>query len=97
MSEVFDTKETKEALIAIIGITEFLVERLSDGVRFDDVLAIYSKLTSDDVFMKKIKNGFEGIDKVTKELKELSTEEIAILGYEIAPQMIAILAKLKKS
>ena len=92
-----DTKETKEALVAVIAITEFLVERLKDGAGFDDALATYSKLTSDNVFLKKIKSGFQGIDKIVLELKDLSTEEITLLGYEIAPEIISLLIKLKKN
>lgn len=97
MSSSFDTKETKEALIAVMAITEFLIERLKDGAGLDDIVATYSKLTSDDVFMKKIKAGFEGINKISSELKDLSVEETTMLGYQIAPEVISLLAKLKKN
>lgn len=89
------TKETKEAMVAIIAIIEFLHERLKDGAGLDDLVAVYSKLTSDDVFMKKLKVGFEGIDKVGEELKDLKVDEITTLGYEIAPEVIALLLKIK--
>jgi hypothetical protein len=89
------TKETKEGLIALISIVEFLAERFQDGVGYDDALSFLSKLFSDDVFVKKIKNGFEGIDKISQELKALDTEAIAALGFEIAPDVISLLSKVK--
>lgn len=89
------TKETKEALIAMVAVTEFLAERLKDGAGIDDIVAVYSKLTSDDVFMKKLKEGYEGINKVGEELKDLKIDEITTLGYEIAPAIISLLLKLK--
>ena len=89
------TKETKEALIALIAISEFLTERLADGAGLDDVAAVYSKLTSDDVFVKKIKIGFEGLDKIQEELKDLTTEEVTVLGYEVAPLIVSLLLKIK--
>lgn len=89
------TKETKEALIALVTIVDFLAERLKDGAGLDDLVAVYSKVTSDSIFMKKLKDGYEGIDKVSEELKDLKQEEIVMLGYEIAPTIIALLMKLK--
>ncbi len=89
------TKETKEALQALIAVVGFLAERLKDGVGVDDAVAIFSKLTSDDVFMKKMKAGYEGIDKVGDELKALDTAALTALGFEIAPDIIDLLVKLK--
>jgi hypothetical protein len=91
------TKETKEAMKALIVIAGFLAERLKDGVGIDDAVALFSKLTSDDVFMKKLKEGYEGIDKVGEELKLLDATSITALGFEIAPDIIDLLIKLKAS
>lgn len=89
------TKETKEALIAVISILEFFNERFKDGVGYDDALAFISKLFSDDVFVKKIKNGLDGMNYISEELKNLDTEKIAALGFEIAPDVISLLNKIK--
>jgi hypothetical protein len=93
----FGIKDTKEALIAIVTIFEFFAERLKDGAGIDDVVAIYSKLVADDVFVKKVKDGYSGLKNISKELKDIKTEEITALGYEIAPQIVSLLLKLKKS
>ena len=99
MEKIIDTngtKEIKEALVAFIAITEFLSDRIKDGVGFDDLVATYSKLTSDDVFIKKVKAGYEGLDKIRDELKDLSVEEVTNLGYDISPSIVSLLLKLKK-
>jgi hypothetical protein len=89
------TKETKEALQALITIVGFLAERLKDGAGIDDLVAVFSKLTSDDVFKKKIKEGYEGLDKVAEELKKLDATAITALGFEVAPDIVDLLLKLK--
>ena len=89
------TKETKEALVAVISILEFLNERFQDGVGYDDALAFISKLFSDDVFVKKIKNGLDGMNHISEELKNLDSEKISELGFEIAPDVIHFLTKVK--
>jgi ketosteroid isomerase-like protein len=90
------TKDTKEAMQAILALADFLIERLGDGAGVDDLVAVWSKLTSDDVFMKKIKSGWEGKENISKELTGITTAEITTLGYDLAPDIIAILLKLKK-
>lgn len=92
---ISSTKETKEALKALISIVSFLAERLKDGIGFDDAVALYSKIASDDVFMKKIKEGYDGIDKVSEELKHLDIQAITDLGLEVAPDIVDLLLKLK--
>lgn len=89
------TKETKEAMKALISIAAFLAERLKDGVGIDDAVALFSKLASDDVFMKKLKDGYIGKEKISEELKNLDTAGITALGFEIAPDIIDLLLKLK--
>lgn len=95
-NKVLYTKETKEGLIALISILDFFAERFKDGAGYDDALAFISKLFSDDVFVKKIKNGLDGINQVAEELKNLDSEKIAALGFEIAPDVIQLLSKIKK-
>jgi len=93
---ISSTKETKEALKAVIALAAFISERMKDGVGFDDALALFSKLTADDVFKKKLKEGYEGIDKVGEELKNLDVQGMTSLALDIAPDIIDLLAKLKK-
>lgn len=90
------TKETREALKAMITVTSFIIERLKDGVGVDDAIALYSKLTADEVFKTKLKDGYEGLDKVREELKDLTTDEITTLGLEVAPEIVQLLLQLKK-
>lgn len=96
-SIVSSTKETKEAMKAIIAISAFLVERLKDGLGIDDAVALFSKITSDDVFIKKLKEGYEGKEKIAEELKTLDTPAITALGFELAPDIVDLLLKIKQS
>lgn len=96
MAEQFGTKETKEALRAIIAVIEFVIERTKDGLGVDDIVAIWSKIKSDEVFKTKVKAGWENIELVRNELSNLSVEEITVLGFEVAPDLVALLLKLKK-
>ena len=88
------TKETKEAIRALIVIVGFLAERLKDGFGIDDVVAAYSKMTSDDVFKTKVLEGIKDWDKIQEELKSLDTTTITMLGIELAPDFIDLLKKL---
>lgn len=90
------TKETKEALRAIIAVIEFVIERTKDGIGADDLMAAWSKFKSDEVFKTKLKAGWEGKELLKDELSNLSVEEITTLGFEIAPELIALLLKLRK-
>jgi hypothetical protein len=96
MAEEIGTKETKEALRAVIAIIEFIIERTKDGVGVDDAFAIWSKFSSDAVFKAKVKAGWENVEAVRNEISNLSTAGITALGFEIAPELIALLLKLKK-
>lgn len=89
------TKETKEAMRALVAILAFLAERLKDGIGFDDAIALISKLTSDDIFIRKLKEGYDGIDKIGDELKNLDASKITALGLEIVPDIVDLLIKLK--
>lgn len=91
-----DIKETKEALVALVTLFDFLAERLKDGAGIDDLIATYSKLTSDTVFIKKLKDGYEGKEKIHEELKKLDIDGVTELGYAIAPEIITLLLKLRK-
>ena len=91
---VVSTEETKEAIRALIVISGFLAERLKDGFGVDDVVAAYSKMTSDDVFRTKVLEGFKNWDKIPGELQNLDATAITMLGIELAPDFIDLLKKL---
>lgn len=96
MAEEFGTKDTKEALRAIIAIIEFILERTKDGIGFDDALGVWSKFQSDEVFKNKLKIGWDGKENLSKELGNMSVEEVTVLGFEIAPELVALLLKMRK-
>jgi hypothetical protein len=96
MAGEYGIKETKESMKGILALVEFIIERLDDGAGFDDVVAAFSKFTSDDVFKNKVKVAWEGREIVSKELSELDTAEMMELGMTLAPDIIAILNKMKK-
>lgn len=95
MAGEYGIEETKQAMRGILALAEFLIERLDDGLGFDDAVAAYSKFTSDDVFKTKLKEAWEGRKLISKELGEIDQTEVIELGMTLAPEIIAILQKLK--
>ena len=72
-------ENTKEAIVAVNVLSIFIIKRLKDGIGFDDALALFSKITSDDEFMKVLKEAFDGVSTVPAELKDLQSEEVVEL------------------
>lgn len=82
-------KETKEALIGVNEVSLFMCEKLQDGVQFSDATDFYSKLTSDEAFKAKVKEAYEGYDKIPSEVKDVDAGE----GLELASVQVGYVEK----
>ena len=89
-------KETAELLRAANKITLFLISRLKDGAGFDDAIALYSKLTSDEEFKSMIFEAYDGIKDIPAELRDLDYTEVTALLLEQVKFIPIILDEIKK-
>lgn len=64
------TKETKELLIALIGLTKLLKNHLEDGISIDDAAIIYELVNNPEY-----KEAVLGINLIIEELKNISLRE----------------------
>jgi len=96
MEESLGIKEVKEALVGVNELAMFLAERMKDGVGVDDVMALWTKLSSDKEFKAKMLAAYDGIGAVPAELKNVDLAE----GMELAMLQISylpgLLASMKK-
>lgn len=82
-------KETREVLVAVNELAVFLVERLKDGVGFDDVAAIYDKLKNDEDFKTKMQMAYDNIALVPDEVEDIDIAE----GVELATVQLSYVPK----
>ena len=83
-------KETREAIIAALEITTFLIKRLKDGVGIDDAVAIFDKLKDDDEFKSKIAAAYDNVKEVPAELKDINIRE----GLDIANLLLSYIPSI---
>ena len=92
MAEVHGIKETKEALLGVVALGAFVMERAKDGVKLDDAMALAAKLVSDPEFTNKLKLAIDGSDKIPAEVGELSFAEIIELA-KVLPELLSVFKK----
>lgn len=91
MAGVYGTKETKEAILALVVLGKFVVDRLKDGAQLDDAVALGTALLVEGDFKTVVMAGVQGIDQVPKEVKELDLADILELA-KVLPDVLAKLA-----
>lgn len=91
MSGTFGTKETREAILALVLLGKFVAERLKDGVQLDDAVALGEKLIADAAFKDKVLAGVQGADAIPKEVTELDTADILEL-CKVIPEILTELS-----
>lgn len=75
-------KETKELLLAVAGVAKHLIASKADDGKIS--LLELAKLI---VHWRNLKVGFEGIDQIPAELKDLDTVELAELCTAVATEL----------
>ncbi|MDD3412397.1 MAG: hypothetical protein PHY47_00190 [Lachnospiraceae bacterium] len=90
-----DVKETKELLVGIFALINFLNERLKDGFGVDDIAALYAKMASDQTFKKKVLEALKDAKDVPVEMKGLDFSEVLELSLVIGPEIISIVGSMK--
>lgn len=85
-----EVKETKEAILAVVAVGKFVVEKAKDGLDLNDLGALITKFVEDEEFKGVLMAGVDGIDKVPAELSDLEFAEVIELA-EILPEILAII------
>lgn len=85
-------KETKEAIIALAVLGKFVADRVKDGVQLDDALALGTALMADGEFKTLVQAGYQGMDKISDEFKDMSLAKGLEL-VEVIPKLVEILQK----
>ncbi len=80
-------KETKEAILALVVLGNFVAMRLKDGAQMDDATALGQKLLLDASFKAKIMAGIEGRDKIQSEVTELDLADVLELA-KVLPEIL---------
>lgn len=88
------TKETKEAVVALLAVGAFVVKRAKDGIDLTDVAALVAKI-QDPEFAALVSAGVEGIDKVPMELKDLKLAEAFQLAGDLIPEVVKAIESAK--
>lgn len=70
-----DVKESKEAVVALIGLGKVVAELAKDGLDISDAMALGSKLIADSAFRAKLLAGVQGLEKIPAELKDIAASE----------------------
>ena len=88
------TKETKEAVIALLSVGAFVVKRAKDGVDLTDAVALIAKI-QDPEFVSLVTAGVEGIEKVGEEFKDLKLAEAFQLAGDLIPEVVKAIESVK--
>lgn len=83
-------QEVKDVLVALNEVGIFLASRLKDGAGVDDVVALVTKLSTDDEFKLIIAAAVAAMKHVPAELKDLDLVE----GVELAQLQLSYLPKI---
>lgn len=90
------TKETKEAVLAVLKLAPILVKQFKDGVQGSDVVELYAKIMGNEEVKAAILAGYEGYQQVPDEVKDLSLAETIDLVIAILPEIQKLIEELKK-
>ncbi|MCJ7520997.1 MAG: hypothetical protein MUP21_02070 [Dehalococcoidia bacterium] len=91
--------ETLDALIAVNELALFLVGRFADGVGFDDLIASWNKVQSDDEFRNRLSAAYEGWSKISGEIEDLDVNEaISLVSAQMSyvPRLMEALKQQPK-
>lgn len=89
-------KETKEALVGLLSITELLAVQFKDGVQASDVADIILKITANEELKKKLLDAYNDADKVPSEMKDMELAEAIELITFAAPKILDLVKAIKK-
>lgn len=71
-----DIEQTKELIVAIIGIIAVAIKYFRDGIQVSDFANIATELLTDKDFREKILRAFDGLSEIPQELRDLDIAEI---------------------
>ena len=86
-------ENTKEAIAAVIDLTDLIYDRLADGASVDDAVEIFKALSTDPELKAKIEAAWDKKEQIPSELKDLNLLE----GAQIAMQLLEGVKKIVKT
>ncbi len=84
LEEKLGIKEFSEAIRGANVLALFLIKRLKDGAGFDDLMALWDKLKTDEEFKSALLEAGEGYSKIPAEVKDIDLSE----GLEIGGMLL---------
>lgn len=89
-------KETKELIAGVFAVAALLVERLKDGAQFEDAIAFYTAMATDEAFKAKVIAAYDNAKAIPDEMKDLTIEEGFELVMIMLPEVLKIIKSVKK-
>lgn len=89
-------KETKELVAGVFAVAALLTERLKDGAQFEDAIAFYTAMATDEAFKTKVIAAYDNAKAIPAEMKDLTMEEGFELAMFILPEILKIVKSVKK-
>lgn len=89
-------KESKEVMIVMLKLAQLLAASFKDGVQAADFAVVMAKIMSDEELKKAMLEAYNGVDKVGKEMKDVSLAEAFELIQAAVPEVLKLVEQLKK-
>lgn len=86
-----ETKESREALLALVAIGKFVSDRVRDGVDLDDAFALGKALTGDSKLKVLVDAGRKDADKIKGELSNMTLPKILSFA-QVLPEVADIVS-----
>jgi chaperonin GroEL (HSP60 family) len=94
--EKLGTKETQEAMSALLKVTAVMAKHLKDGAQLNDFAKVYADIMADEALKLALQKGYEDVKMVPAELKDLELVEGFQLFAALVPDLMAMVEALKK-
>ena len=89
------TKETKEAVLAVLKLAPILVKQFKDGVQLGDASELYEKIMKNEEVKAAVLAGYDGYNLIPDEVKDLDLGESFDLVITILPEIQKLIEELK--
>ena len=88
-------KEIEEVLTALVEVSDVLIDLFKDGVQFSDFTKLWHRITEDEEFKHVLHRAYEGYKEIPREIEDLDTEEVLMLGSMFLSLLPKVLNNLK--
>ena len=96
MSEELGTKDLQEAVVGVLELSVFMIQRFKDGAQLSDAVAIWDKWKDDVEFQGVLKAAVDGYENIAKEGGDLDAAEVVGLIGVMLPYVLKVANAFKK-